>query len=487
MEARPGGPRSYHQPPMTQAAPAKPAAAEYAPPPLATAAAETNWALLKKLLWLASPIVVEQFLSMGVGLTDVYLAGHLREHSVAATAAVGSVSYILWLVGLIAGAIGTGSTALVARAVGARHRSLANSVCGQTVVAAVVTGVGFALVMLLAARPIAAMTGLSGDAREFALFYVRVLSLSLPFSIFMFAANACLRGAGDTVTPAVAMVLVDALNMALSFGLSRGVWGLPELGFRGIAIGTVCAYVAGGVLQFAVLLRGRGGLKLHLHRLRPHWHTLKRILRVGLPSGLESLLAWGANFAIVALINRMDRTNVAGSAHIVTVRMESISFLVGFAFATAAATMVGQSLGMKDPGRAKRSAYLAYALAGGVMGFMGLLFMLRPHAFAAVLTNDPAVVDLAARCLFITGFSQLGFAAAMVFGASLRGAGDTFQTMLINLTSILGLRLTAVLVLNLWLGYGLTAIWVVLATELTIRGAAMFARFQQGAWRHVEV
>ena len=470
---------------MTQAVTAKPVVLPYAPPP--GVAPPPNRLLLRQLLWLALPILVEQVLSMLVGLTDVYLAGHLRSQKAAATAAVGSVSYVLWLVGLIAGAIGTGSTALVARAVGARHRSLANSVCGQTVIAAAATGLTLAVMMIAGARAVAALTGLRGDAHEFALFYVRVLSLSLPFSILMFAANACLRGAGDTLTPAISMVVVDGLNMALSFVLSRGLFGLPEMGFRGIAIGTVCAYVVGGLLQFGVLLRGRGGLKLHLHRLRPHWHTLRRILRIGLPSGLEGLLAWGANFAIVAVINRMDPSNVAGSAHIVTVRMESISFLVGYAFAMASATMVGQSLGMKDPARARRSAYLAYAAAGGAMGLMGMLFVVRPHAFAAVLTNDPAVVDLAAKCLFITGFAQLGFAAAMVFGASLRGAGDTFKVMLINLASVLGLRLTAVLVLTQWLGLGLPAVWVVLAGELMIRGAAMFVRFQHGAWRHVEV
>jgi putative MATE family efflux protein len=469
---------------MTQAAQVKPLEGRYVP---MASAPVSNRALLRQLLWLALPILVEQVLSMFVGLTDVYLAGHLKAQKAAATAAVGSVSYILWLIGLIAGAIGTGSTALVARAVGARHRSLANSVCGQTVIAAVVTGVTLSLLMILGARPIAAITGLRGEAHEFALFYVRVLSLSLPFSVLMFSANSCLRGAGDTVTPAISMVVVDGLNMALSFALSRGRWGLPDLGFRGIAIGTVCAYVVGGLLQFAVLLRGRGGLRLHLHRLRPHWHTLKRILRIGLPSGLEGLLAWGANFAIVSVINRMDPTNVAGSAHIVTVRMESISFLVGYAFATAAATMVGQSLGMKDPGRARRSAYLAYAVGGGVMGFMGLLFVSLPLLFASFLTNDPAIIHLTAKCLFITGFAQLGFAAAMVFGSSLRGAGDTFKVMLINLTSVLGLRLTAVLVISLVFGMGLPAIWVVLASELMIRGIAMFARFQYGAWRHVQV
>jgi putative MATE family efflux protein len=472
---------------MSQAAPVKPAALEYAPPPLATVAAETNPVLLKKLLWLAAPIVVEQFLSMGVGLTDVYLAGHLGRQAAAATAAVGSVSYILWLIGLIAGAIGTGSTALIARATGARHRSLANAVCGQTVIAAAVTGGSIALLFVVFARQIATITGLRGEAYDFALYYVRILSLSLPFSILLFSANACLRGAGDTLTPALSMLLVDGLNMGLSYALSRGRFGLPEMGFRGIAVGTVCAYVVGGVLQFGVLLRGRGGLKLHLHRLRPHWHTLRRVLRIGLPSGLEGMLTWGANFVIVAIINRMDPTNVSGSAHIVAVRMESVSFLIGFAFATASATMVGQSLGMKDPARARRAAYSAYGAAGAVMGFMGLMFMLAPHAFASVMSNNPAIVDLSADCLRITGFAQIGFAAAMVFGASLRGAGDTFTVMLINLTIVLGLRLMAVLVVTLVFGMGLTAVWVVLAGELFIRGVAMFARFQQGAWRHVEV
>src|SRR5688572_15322573 len=260
--------------------------------------------LLRPLLLLALPILAEQLLHSVVGLTDVYLAGHLRENAVAATAAVGSVAYILWLLGMIAGAIGTGSTALVARATGARHRSLANSVCGQTVTSAALTGIVLTGLTLLFSRQIASITGLSGEAYAFALYYVRALSVALPFMIFLFAANACLRGAGDTVTPAVSVIVVDAVNLVLSASLARGWFGLPEMGFRGIAIGTVTAYVVGGLLTFSVLLRGRGGLKLHLHRLRPHWHTLRRILKIGLPSGLEGVLIWSANFVIVAVINQ---------------------------------------------------------------------------------------------------------------------------------------------------------------------------------------
>src|SRR4051794_1065183 len=169
--------------------------------------------LFRQLLWLALPILAEQLLHSVVGLTDVYLAGHLRRDAVAATAAIGSVAYILWLLGLIAGAIGTGSTALVARATGARHRSLANSVCGQTVTAAALTGLALAAFTVLFAPQVATVTGLKGQAFGFALYYVRALSISLPFSIFLLAANSCLRGAGDTVTPAVSVMIVDAVNM----------------------------------------------------------------------------------------------------------------------------------------------------------------------------------------------------------------------------------------------------------------------------------
>src|SRR5688500_15462283 len=190
---------------MSQAAPA-PAPAPSAPPERAGPDApvpaqqpppvrppESNLALTWQLLLLTGPILVEQVLHVLVGLTDVYIAGHLRENAAAAVASVGTVAYILWFLGLVAGAIGTGRPALVARAVGARHRSLANAVCGQTVTAAVVTGAALALAVALCARPLAALTGLEGMSYEYALFYLRALSVSLPFMIFMFAANACLR------------------------------------------------------------------------------------------------------------------------------------------------------------------------------------------------------------------------------------------------------------------------------------------------------
>ena len=367
-----------------------------------------------RLLWplvaLSLPIVFENLLNMFVGLTDTFLAGHLKKSTAAATAAVGTITYVLWLVTLIASAIGTGSTAIIARAVGARHRSLANSVCGQSIAAAALAGFTMTAVFVLFSQPLANLTGLSGDARAYALFYIKVLSLSLPFSMVMVAGASCLRGAGDTLAPAAAMIVVDIVNMLLSAGLSRGLWGLPEMGFQGIALGTVMAYTAGGVIVTFALFRGgwngRGMLRLHLHRLRPHWLTIKRVLRIGLPSGLENLLTFAAQFTILYLINHLDKTNLMGSAHVVTIRVESLSYMASLAIATAAATLVGQSLGRRDPDRASRAAYVAFALAAVVMAFWGVIFICFGRRLAGILITRPDAAALAGRCLFITARSS---------------------------------------------------------------------------------
>jgi Na+-driven multidrug efflux pump len=87
----------------------------------------------------------------------------------------------------------------------------------------------------------------------------------------------------------------------------------------------------------------------------------------------------------------------------------------------------------------------------------------------------------------ITGFVQSGFAANLVFGGALRGAGDTFVVMCINLSSTVGLRFTGVLIVGLWLRLGLAAVWIVLASELFIRGVLIFLRFLGGGWKKIAI
>ena len=186
--------------------------------------------LLWVLIALSLPLIAENLLHIGVGLTDTYLANRLTP---AAAAAIGPVTYVTWFLGLTTGAVGTGSTALISRAVGARDRRTARSAVGQSILLAVAVGVVLSAVLIASAEPLSKLFGLSDpEAQRHIAEYLRILGFGVPLATSTFIGNACLRGAGDTVTPAVAMIVIDVVNIALSFSLCFGFGPIPALRLR---------------------------------------------------------------------------------------------------------------------------------------------------------------------------------------------------------------------------------------------------------------
>ena len=194
--------------------------------------------LFRQLLFLALPVLAENMLHMLVGINDTLLANKLKTVAdrAPAGAAVGTITYFLWFFGLLVTSVGAGTTAIIARAKGSRHRSLANSVTGQSMTATVLIGVIVGALIYAFAEPLMNLSGLQGDAPRFALPYLRMLSITLPFTMAMQIAGACQRGYGDTMTAAIVLIAVDLINIFFSWGLCRGLWGMPELGFNGIEI-----------------------------------------------------------------------------------------------------------------------------------------------------------------------------------------------------------------------------------------------------------
>ncbi|MEM8874800.1 MAG: MATE family efflux transporter [Planctomycetota bacterium] len=449
----------------------------------------SNPALLRRLLWLSGPILLEHFLHIAVGLTDTYLANNLvpgnEQANATAAAAIGSVTYIGWLLGLFAGAFGTGATAIIARAIGAKHKRIANAGCGQALLLGMTAGVVVGIPASIFSGTVATWFNLGPDATVQAGIYIRWLGLAVPFMVTLFVANACLRGAGDTLRPALLMGLVDGLNVLLSFALVRGWFGLPQLGFAGVAIGTALSYSLGGTLALALLFTGRSKLRLTVRRLAPNVAMARRILRIGVPSMFEGALHWGANFIVLLMVNGLG--TVSAAAHNVTIRLESFSYMSGFAVATAVATMVGQALGRQDPGEARRAALIGFAVGGGGMALLGVSFLLLSGAWAGWLAENPSITALSADTLWIAGFAQVGFAAYLIFAGGLRGAGDTTWVMILNIVSTVAVRLVGVLIVVQYFDLGLRAVWWVLSAELCVRGVLMFSRFASGRWALVKV
>jgi len=434
------------------------------------------------VLRLALPATAEQMLAMMVGIVDTYLVGHL---GAASLAAVGLAAQWTMLATTLFGSIATGSTALIARFVGAQEENQANQVVRQSVLLGLLVGAATTLLGVSLSQPALRLLGAQSDVALMGSSYLRLVSCVFLFSTLTFLGNACLRGAGDTRTPMVVMAVVNVVNIVVAWTFINGSFGFPRLGVVGSALGAASGATVGGILVTATLLRGRGILRLRLGHLRFDWGLIRRILNVGLPTGIEQLF-FRTGFMVFARILSGLGT-FAYAANQVAINGWSLSFMPGFGFAVAATTLVGQSLGAGRSDLAERRGYTTYWMGALIMTAAGLAFLIFPRSIVAFFTNDAQVIALATRPLQMVGWIQPVSAAAMIFSGALRGAGDTRYPMVATILAIWVVRLPLAYLLSHTFGWGLQGAWVGIVVDVSVRAAFNYLRFRGGRWKMVQV
>jgi putative MATE family efflux protein len=234
-----------------------------------------------------------------------------------------------------------------------------------------------------------------------------------------------------------------------------------------------------------VLLRGHAGIRLTLRPLCFDRDLIRRILRVGVPTGLEQVLFRSGNMVFARILASLG--TVAYAANQVAINGWSLAFMPGFGFAVAATTLVGQGLGAGDPDLAESRGYLSYRLGAAVMVAIGLTFLFFPAQIIGFFTTDPEVVALGAGPLRLAGVVQPLSAASMVFSGALRGAGDTRGPMVVTGLGIWLVRLPLALLLALALHWGLLGAWLAMTVDISGRGVFNWLRFRSGRWKTMRV
>jgi len=451
------------------------------------------------MLYLALPVLVEQLLHMLVGLVDTWLAGNylVGDHYVAA---IGLMAYVLWLLPCMFSTIAIGATAMVSRFVGAGDRDLAARVANQAFVVGILLSiVATALIYLLGEQFIRLMQ-LKEDAAPPAARYLAILVPVIPAMMIEQVGIACLRGAGDTVSGLVAMTIVNLVNVVISMSLVIGIGAVPQIGWDGLAIGTACGHVVGAVIVLALLIRGRAGLRLRRSLMGFDFNLIRRLFRVGLPGGADVTSVLFCHLWFVAIINSVGTVHAA--AHGVGVRIESLAYLPGAAFAVAATTLAGQFLGARDHRRAVRSVLMALLVGGGVMTAAALCFFFGAEQLVQFFLSDDKgeSAEKAVRLLRIVAFATPALAVAMILTGALRGAGDTRWPLVFTLIGFLGVRiplayLLAWNVIHLPLigvsidgfGRGVVGAWYAMLVEVVLRALMVTYRFWHGGWKRIEV
>ena len=439
--------------------------------------------LRRAVLTLAVPVIMEQLLNMAVMLVDTWLVGHL---GASALAAAGLANQVVMLVSAIFMAIATGSTALVARRIGARDQSRANHALGQSIILGVVMGgVAMGLGIVFAYQTIAWL-GAAPDVVEQGGNYLIVSSSSLILLAVLNIGNAALRGAGDTRMPMIIMAVVNVVNIVAAYSLIHGAAGLPALGVAGSAWGGSIARGVGGLLVLGVLLSGRRVLRLTGRNVvRVDLREMGRIVNIGVPAGLEQAAMRLAQLVFVTFITGLG--TAAYAAYQVGITALSIAFMPGFAFAVSATTIVGQGLGMRRPDLSEAGARESWRLATLVMIVMGAVAFLFPEFLLRVFTDDAAVIEVGTLPLRVAAFGMPGLAASMVFSGGLRGAGDTWWPLLITATSLWLVRTFGGGALVNLFGLGMVGAWVAVDIDMTVRGVLFWWRFRLGRWKLIRL
>lgn len=449
------------------------------------------------MFWLTSPVLAEETMTLLVTWTDWWITGrYLVEGGDDVKAAMGLMAYTMWVVPSLFAAIAIGATAIIARRVGGREFQQAKVVANQSIL----VGGAVAIVITAAAFFFGPwfihIMQLRGGAAVYAQEYLSIVTLVIPLVMFEQIGAACLRGAGDTVTGFLAKALVVAINIILSYTLATGAFGFEPMGFQGIAIGTAVGHGVGGTILLIALLRGRRGLGLSLVLLRPKWNVIGRLLKIGLPGGLDIGTILASNLLFVGIINSLG--TAAAAAHGLAVQLEACAYLPANAFYVAAATLTGQYLGAGMPDRAVRAALACIGSSVMVISITGVMIYFGGNEFVTFFTNQPEhpttlkVVEL----LRIVAFALPALAVLMVTTGALRGAGDTVWPLVVTLVGFLVFRIPlggffAMDVIHIpwtrWelsgMGWGVSGAWYGMAIDLFVRSLIVTARFWHGGWK----
>jgi len=449
--------------------------------------------LRRRVLALALPALGEQLLNFCVSLFDTWLAGRVStgDHETGVyTTTVGIAAYVSWLASLIFLLVGTGTTALVARAHGSGDNEQANRFACRSMTLAGLLGI-LIFFMLQGLAPLyTSLQKMTGESQRVAVSFLRTDAWGQLFFGFCLIGSAALRGMGNMRASMFILGAVNVINMIVSSTLVFGIGPLAPWGIDGVVAGTVVARVCGGLLMLSVFARGISGLRFRWGFLLPHGDDVRRILNIGLPAAIDGVLTWCGQWLFLMIIARLgDEASGKAytAAHIIGMEVEALTYLPASAWGYAAAALIGHSLGAGDPKRARRIGNEA-ARQALIAAFVGMIvYLVGADLIFAVMSSEPLVRQIGAPALRFLSWYQIPLVTLIVYLYAIRGAGDTRPVLVLNVLGIFLIRLPVGLVMGIGLGHGLIGAWSGMCVDVTLRALIAWHYFSRERWAKVRV
>src|ERR1700676_917733 len=438
----------------------------------------TRGSLNRAILLLAIPMVLEMVLESLFAVVDVFWVGRLGPDAIATVGLTESMLSLVFAVGL---GLSLSTTAMVARRIGEKDPEGAAVAGVQAIAIGIAVSLLVGIPCVFLAPRLLGLMGASPQIIAVGSGYARIALGGSGAIMLLFLNNAIFRGAGDAAIAMRLLWVSNIINLVLDPCLIFG-WGpFPPLAVTGAALATLSGRSIGVIYQFYRLMHGTERLRILRSQIRLHIDVLLRLLRVSFTGILQFAIAHTSWIGLVRIVSIFGAAALAG--YTIAIRIVIFVILPSWGLSNAAATLVGQNLGAKQPERAETSVWRTGFYNMIFLGAVGILFVAFAEPVVRLFTHDPEVVPLAASCLRILSYGNIGYAYGMVMLQAFNGAGDTVTPTIVNFFGfwVLEIPLAYFLALRVgWQAKGAYVSIVVAECAIALAGVLLFRR---GKWK----
>lgn len=442
----------------------------------------TTGSIYRSIWVLALPMMIGNFLHTAFNVVDMIFIGKLGPEAIAAVSLCGMI--LMLIITLLVG-IGIGTTAIVARHIGAKDYAKANEVALQSILLGTLVTLSITVAGYFLSETLLKLFGAEASVVQLGTVYLRITFLGSITMFILFGGAAILRGAGDAHTPMFILIFSTLINIVADPLLIFGIGPFPRLEIAGAAIASVIARGVGMFITLFILIKGYSLIQITFKDLKLKFDVMWRIIRLAVPGSIQMGIRSVSGLILMRIVAFYGTYALAALG--IGLRINMIVMMPGFGLGAAVATLVGQNLGAKQPQRAEKSAWISLGIYEVIMICTGSIFYLFAPKIISVFNTNPNVLYQGASFLHIVTLSYVFLAMAIVLHQALNGAGDTLSPMVITGIAVLGLRIPLAIVLPRLFDLSTSGIWLAVALSTALEGSMVGFWFRSGRWKKKKI
>lgn len=437
----------------------------------------TTGSIPRAVFLLAIPMILELSLESVFAVVDMFFVGKLGQNAIAT---VGLTESVITIVYSVAIGLSTAATAVVARRVGEKNYEEAAHAGAQSLLIVLVVNIVLSVVGVWYAGDILALMGASEEVVRDGAVFTRIMLGGSIAIMLLFLINGIFRGAGDAAMAMRSLWIASIINIILCPIF------IHYFGLKGAATATLFGRSTGVIYQCYHLFKGKGLLKFRADHFKFHREIATSIIKIASPATFQFIIASGSWILLARLVAETGGTT-ASAGYQIAIRNVVFFILPAWGLSNAAATLVGQNLGAKQPERAEKSVMLTTKYNVMFMGFVMLLFTFCSEPIIRFFTHDEPVVVYGAKALQIIGLGYIFYGVGMVMTQALNGSGDTKTPTIIYFIGFWLFQVPFAYLLAKGLDMKSTGAFIAVPVAETLIAIIAWYYFKKGKWKEVKV